>query len=118
MDNNKFKETEEEDENFFNVENEQSEREGTNRKLLNINNNKDIKDMNIIEKINEVEKTRKFYGQNQNETINSEDSKLTENNLYKLNIRNTTPFVVKQDIILASKDFSDFFDVPEMDEDF
>jgi hypothetical protein len=26
--------------------------------------------------------------------------------------------VVKQDIILASKDFSDFFDVPEMDEDF
>ena len=80
-------------------------------KIVNINKNS-----NIIEKINDLERTRKFYGQSQNETINSDDSKFSENSLYKLNIRDSTPHLVKQDIILASKDFSDFFNVQELDD--
>ena len=114
---NKDKENEkEENENEdYNIKIKHNEQEGTNKQLSNISS---IKDINIVEKINELDKGKKFYGQSQNETINSDDSKYSENKLYKLNIRNTTPFVLKQDVILASKDYSDFFDVPDIDEDF
>ena len=113
---NKDKENENENENEdYNIEIKHNEQEGTNKQLSNISS---IKDINIVEKINELDKGKKFYGQSQNETINSDDSKFGESKLYKLNIRNTTPFVLKQDVILASKDYSDFFDVPDMDEDF
>ena len=89
-----------------------NENQGSKKKILNIN-----KERNLIEKINDLEKVKKYYGQSQNETINSDNSKFTENSLYKLNIRDTTPHLLKQDIVLASKDYSDFFDVPEMDDD-
>ena len=112
---NNLKEHEEnEDEDYYNVDVEQND-EKIEKKLPNINSKKDL---GILEKLNDLEKTKKFYGQSQNETINSEDSKLTENNLYKLNIRDTTPHLIRQDVILASKDFSDFFDIPDMDDDF
>ena len=114
---NKDKENEnEENENEdYDIDIKHNEQEGTNKQLSNISS---IKDINFVEKINELDKGKKFYGQSQNETINSDDSKFGESKLYKLNIRNTTPFIFKQDVILASKDFSDFFDVPDVDEDF
>ena len=112
---NNIKEDEEkEDEDYYNVDVEQSD-ERIEKKMPNINSKKDL---GILEKLNDLEKSKKFYGQSQNETINSEDSKLAENNLYKLNIRDTTPHLIRQDVILASKDFSDFFDIPDMDDDF
>ena len=99
----------------YNSKMNQNDKEGTNKilSLLNINSN----GKNLLEKLNNIEKGKKFYGQSQNETINSDNSKFDENNLYKLNIRDSTPQLIKQDIILGNKDFSDFFDIPDMEDD-
>ena len=97
---------------YYNDDSGQNSNEGTNKKLYNVNGNKD---MNIYEKLNDLEKAKKYYGQSQNETINSDNSKLSESNLYKLNIRDNTPYIVRQNVILGSKDFSNFFHIPDMD---
>ena len=89
--------------------------DGTHKIISILNNNKS--GLNIYEKLSDKEKGKKFYGQSQNETINSDDSKFVENSLYKLNIRDSTPHLIKQDIILPSKDFSDFFDIPDLEDD-
>ena len=104
-----------ENDDYYNLKMNQNDKEGTNKilSLLNIN----ASGQNLLEKINDIEKGKKFYGQSQNETINSDDSKFDENNLYKLNIRDSTPQLIKQDIILGNKDFSDFFDNPDMEDD-
>ena len=104
-----------ENDDYYNLKMNHNDKEGTNKilSLLNIN----ASGQNLLEKINDVEKGKKFYGQSQNETINSDDSKFGENNLYKLNIRDSTPQLIKQDIILGNKDFSDFFDIPDMEDD-
>ena len=96
----------------YNDDSGQNSNEGTNKNLYNVNGNKD---MNIYEKLNDLEKAKKFYGQSQNETINSDNSKLSESNLYKLNIRNNTPYIIRQNVILASKDYSNFFHIPDID---
>ena len=91
------------------------EEEETNRKLPTINES----DISIFERktsLKNMGKNRKYYGQSQNETINTDNSKNIDNNLYKLNIRETTPHMIRQDVILPSKDYSDFFDIPDMDD--
>ena len=105
----------EESEDNNNLKMDLNDNEGTKKifSILNSNNNS----MKLIEKYNDYEKGKKYYGQSQNETINSDDSKYTDNNLYKLNIRDSTPHLIKQDIIMGNKDYSDFFDVPDMSED-
>lgn len=106
----------EESEDINNLKMDPNDNEGT-KKIFSILNNNNSSSLKLIEKINDFEKGKKFYGQSQNETINSDDSKYTDNNLYKLNIRDSTPQLIKQDIILGNKDYSDFFDVPDMSED-
>ena len=105
----------ENDDDYYNLEMGQKDSEGTHKIISILNNNKS--GLNIYEKLSDKEKGKKFYGQNQNETINSDDSKFVENSLYKLNIRDSTPHLIKQDIILPSKDFSDFFDIPDLEDD-
>ena len=105
----------ENDDDYYNLEMGQKDSEGTHKIISILNNNKS--GLNIYEKLSDKEKGKKFYGQSQNETINSDDSKFVENSLYKLNIRDSTPHLIKQDIILPSKDFSDFFDIPDLEDD-
>ena len=120
----------EENSKYYNVNNnENEESEDSNnlkmdpndnectKKIFSILNNNNSSSMKLIEKFNDYEKGKKYYGQSQNETINSDDSKLTDNNLYKLNVRDSTPQLIKQDIIMGNKDYSDFFDIPDMSED-
>jgi hypothetical protein len=113
-----FQNVEEEDkenEDYYNVNMDEIEEEETNKKLPTINES----DMSIFERktsIKNTGKNRKYCGQSQNETINTDNSKNIENNLYKLNIRESTPHMIRQDVILPSKDYSDFFDIPDMDD--
>ena len=108
-----YKESEEkENEDYYNVDIDEIDEESTNKKLPNVNK----QNSNIFEKLdssNNLNKTKKFYGQSQEETLNSEDSKFGENNLYKLNIRNCTPQIVRQDVIIPSKEYFDFFDIAD-----
>ena len=47
----------------------------------------------------------------ENESFEEDKNIKNGDDMYKLNIRDTTPLFMKEDIILASKDYSDFFDV-------
>ena len=100
-------------------------RESLNKNSNNYADNDDI-DQSIEELMKKkfpnirrenLEKNKKYYVQSKNETIKSEDSEAEENNLYKLNIRNDTPHVMRQNVVLASKDCSEFFDIPDMEDD-
>ena len=106
----------EESEDINNLKMDPNDNEGT-KKIFSILNNNNSSSIKLIEKYNDFEKGKKFYGQSQNETINSDDSKYSDINLYKLNIRDSTPQLIKQDIIMGNKDYSDFFDIPDMSED-
>lgn len=66
-----------------------------------------------------LEKGKKISPKKDNELIESEKSNKNENNFYKLNIRDTTPtpILMKENEILASKDYSDFFDINDFEED-
>ena len=110
-----IEEEDKENEDYYNVNMDEIEEEETNKKLPTINES----DMSIFERktsIKNTGKNRKYCGQSQNETINTDNSKNIENNLYKLNIRESTPHMIRQDVILPSKDYSDFFDIPDMDD--
>ena len=100
-------------------------RESLNKNSNNYADNDDI-DQSIEELMKKkfpnirrenLEKNKKYYVQTKNETIKSEDSEAEENNLYKLNIRNDTPHVMRQNVVLASKDCSELFDIPDMEDD-
>ena len=108
-------EEDKENEDYYNVNMDEIEEEETNRKLPTINES----DISIFERktsLKNMGKNRKYYGQSQNETINTDNSKNIDNNLYKINIRESTPHMIRQDVILPSKDYSDFFDIPDMDD--
>ena len=97
---------------YYNVYINQNDEESTNKKLPN----ESLQNSNTFEKIesmNNIDKARKYGRQTQNETLNSDDSKLGDNNLYRLNIRESTPLMIKQDVILPSNEYSDFFNKSE-----
>ena len=110
-----LEEGDKENEDYYNVNMDEIEEEETNKKLPTINES----DISIFERktsIKNTGKNRKYYGQSQNETINTDNSKNIDNNLYKINIRESSPHMIRQDVILPSKDYSDFFDIPDMDD--
>ena len=97
---------------YYNVDINQNDEESTNKKLPN----ESLQNSNIFEKVesmNNMDKARKYGRQTQNKTLNSDDSKLGDNNLYRLNIRESTPLMIKQDVILPSNEYSDFFNKSE-----
>ena len=106
-----YKESEEKGSN--DLEMCQKDQEGTYKILSMINNNSNL---NRFKSMNDFEKEKKICDYSQSE-YNNEDSKFNESNLYKLNIRDSTPQLLKQDVILANKDFSDFFDIPDIEND-
>ena len=84
----------------------------------NINNKSELEQQNEKENIfEEFENSKKNNSKSKNEIINSDESDKSENNFYKIDIRDTTPNLIKENIILASKDYSDFFDVPDLEDD-
>ena len=62
-----------------------------------------------------LEKGKKISPKKDNELLESERSNKNEDNFYKINIRDTTPaaLLMKENAILASKDYSDFFDIDD-----
>ena len=105
---NRENEENEYDDDYFNVDINQNDEESTNKKLPN----ESLQNSHIFEKVesmNNIDKNRKYGRQTQNDTLNSDDSKLRDSNLYKLNIRESTPLMFKQDVILPSNEYSDFF---------
>ena len=64
-----------------------------------------------------LEKGQKIINKKERESIDSEKSNKIENDIYKINIRDTTPLHVKENTVLASKDYSDFFDFPDFEEE-
>ena len=97
---------------YYNVDINQNDEESTNKKLPN----ESLQNSNTFEKMesmNNIDKTRKYGRKTQNETLNSDDSNLGDNNLYRLNIRESTPLMIKQDVILPSNEYSDFFNKSE-----
>jgi len=110
-----IKDEDKENEDYYNVNIDEMEEEETNKKLPTINES----DISIFERktsFKNIEKNKKYYGQSQNETINTDNSKNIDNNFYKINIREYTPHMIRQDVILPSKDYSDFFDIPDLDD--
>ena len=89
-----------------------------NENSLNVNYSELIsqkeKDQGRI--LEELEKAKKIIPKNKGESLDSESNK-NENNTYKINIRDSTPHLVKEDKILASKNYSDFFDIPDLEKD-
>ena len=109
---NNIENEENECDDYYNVNIDQNDEESTNKKLPN----ESLQNSNTFEKIesmNNIDKTRKYGRQTQNETLNSDDSKLGDNNLYRLNIRESTHLMIKQDIVLPSNEYSDFFNKSE-----
>ena len=89
-----------------------------NENSLNINNSELIsqKEKEQERILDELEKAKKI-SKNKNESLDSEESNRYENNIYKINIRDTTPHLIKGDKVLASKNYSDFFDIPDLEKD-
>lgn len=108
----KIEDEEKEYDDYYNVDMNQNDEESSNKKLPNDS----LQDSNIFEKVesmNNLDKTKKYGRQAQNETLNSDDSKFADNNLYRLNIRESTPLMIKQDVVLPSNEYSDFFNKSE-----
>lgn len=89
-----------------------------NENSLNINNSELIshreKEQERI--LEELEKAKKIISKNKGESLDSESNEY-ENNTYKINIRDSTPLLIKENKILASKNYSDFFDIPDLEKD-
>ncbi len=103
-------------ESKIDILNEDSEK--IDDKNINDNNKSELEQQNEKENIfEEFENSKKNNSKSKNEIINSDESDKSENNFYKIDIRDTTPNLIKENIILASKDYSDFFDVPDLEED-
>ena len=81
------------------------------------NNNSEIKSKKEI-LLDESERNKRFSSKKKSDLIDSEeDSNKNHNSFYKINIRDTTPHLIKENKILASKDYSDFFDIPDLEEE-
>ena len=88
-------------------------------KLNNLynNNSSEIKSKQEIV-LDESERNKRISSKKKSDIIYSEeDSNKNQNSFYKINIRDTTPHLIKENKILASKDYSDFFDIPDLEED-
>ena len=85
---------------------------------LNINNLSGLKlSKEKEELLAKLEKGKKISSKRDNESIESDKSNKNENDFYKLNIRDSTPLFVKENTVLASKNYSDFFDIPDFEEE-
>ena len=81
------------------------------------NNNSEIKSKKEIF-LDESERNKRISSKKKSDLIDSEeDSNKNQNSFYKINIRDTTPHLIKENKILASKDYSDFFDIPDLEEE-
>ena len=110
---NKYKESIEnnEDDNFDD-DIDKSIEELMNKKFhINKNQNQNNENLENLEQ-NEIQSHNE-----QNEIVLSEESNNGNNKLYKLNIRENTPHLIREDVIMASKDCSNFFDIPNMDDE-
>ena len=91
-----------------------------NENSLNINNSELIsqkeKEKEQERILEELEKAKKIIPKIKGDSLSSESNRY-ENNTYKINIRDSTPMLVKEDKILASKNYSDFFDIPDLEKD-
>ena len=89
-----------------------------NENSLNINNSELIsqKEKEQERILEELEKAKTIIQKNKGESLSSESNKY-ENNTYKINIRDSTPHLIKEEKILASKNYSDFFDIPDLEKD-
>ena len=88
-------------------------------KLNNLynNNSSEIKSKEEIF-LDESERNKRISSKKKSDIIDSEeDSNKNQNSFYQINIRDTTPHLIKENKILASKDYSDFFDIPDLEED-
>ena len=85
---------------YINTERNNSEKS----KKYDINNNKSN---------SKLSKYNKKSLNTHNESIDNDD---IDNNMYKINIRDTTPHIIKENKVLASENYYDFFDIPDIKE--
>ena len=70
-------------------------------------------DININKSNSKLSKYNKKSLNTHNESIDNDD---IDNNMYKINIRDTTPHIIKENKVLASENYYDFFDIPDIKE--
>ena len=100
------------------IERNENKNESQLDELNNNNNNnnselisqKEKKNEEILEKL-EQSKVKDL------KSIDSEKSNNYDKGYYKINIRDSTPNLIKENTVLASKDYSDFFDIPDLDDE-
>ena len=111
--NNYFESIEEyEDKNNQNVQNNQNNNEINNECTFKRYN---IKDKNYEERILKELNEAKMLNKERMEKENSEEYK-NNDSLYKINIMETTPENLKQNVIVPSNKYQDFFDIEEINE--
>ena len=96
--------------------NETKEEKQFNEVNNNTNNNLEL--ISQREKKNEelLEKLEQSKAKD-SKSIESDKSNNVDNGYYKINIRDSTPNLIKENTVLASKDYSDFFDIPDFDDE-
>ncbi len=70
-------------------------------------------DININKSNSKLSKYNNKSLNTHNESIDNDD---IDNNMYKINIRDTTPHIIKENKVLASENYYDFFDIPDIKE--
>ena len=70
-------------------------------------------DININKSNSKLSKYNKKSLNTHNESIDNDD---IDNNMYKINIRDTTPHIIKENKVLASENYYVFFDIPDIKE--
>ena len=85
---------------------------------INNNTNNNLELISQREKKNEelLEKLEQSKAKD-SKSIESDKSNNADNGYYKINIRDSTPNLIKENTVLASKDYSDFFDIPDFDDE-
>ena len=82
-------------ESKIDILNEDSEK--IDDKNINVNNKSELEQQNEKENIfEEFENSKKNNSKSKNEIINSDESDKSENNFYKIDIRDTTPNLIKE----------------------
>jgi len=95
------------------------EYEDINNKNNEINNECTFKKYNIKDNEERILKElndAKLLNKERIEKENSEECKNNDNSLYKINIMETTPDNLKQNVIVPSNQYQDFFDIEEINE--
>ena len=102
---------------FSQNKNNKEEIKKNKNQILPNNNKQDSNIFKKIELIKNKEKVEKYLGQSQREIIDRENSKFEDKKLYKINIRDSTPDMKRQYIILPSKNYSGFFNISDLDDE-